>query len=456
MFQRFIRIWEFLTHSLWFTPLLYAILGVAFALLSTRIPGSDLIGTLPEFWPRFSTIDTAKDLISTLLGALVTMITFALSITMVVLTLAAGSLGPRTIRNFMGDPKTQNSIGCFVGSILFLIGALVIMGGTSKNVQVPQILTMTGIGLFVICLFVLIFFVHNLGRSIVADQVIYKVGSNLEKTISSALETLKSPIDTASKDHCTLPDSSEIDDDHAIIAKTSGYVQGLDYEAIRDEATKHGITVSLIVHAGQHVIKGDFIGEIKPTKNQDQEPKPLNECQDAIKNYIMIGNQRTEMLDVEFALRQLVEIALRALSPGINDPFTAIAVVYQLGRALPKAMPFHYPVGVWKDDDGHTRICSQINDFGGMLEASFNQIRQAACTKPDVLLPMAEVLESLISLTHDAKQRDVLCHHATLIANTAKRDIPETTDCATVQQAVDRVLRKRPEPSKPDDETTRS
>ncbi|HBN52105.1 MAG TPA: DUF2254 domain-containing protein, partial [Thalassospira sp.] len=204
MFHRFIRLWEMISHSLWFTPLLYAIGGTILALLSIRLPGEDLIRSLPDFWPRFGTIETVQDLTSTLLATLVTMTTFALSVTMVVLTLAAGSLGPRTIRNFMGDPKTQNSLGSFVGSILFLITTLVIMGEQGEGDQIPQIAAMAGITLFVVSLFVLILFVHHLGRSIVADQVIHNVGANLETTISSSLETLKSPIERAAKIKCAL------------------------------------------------------------------------------------------------------------------------------------------------------------------------------------------------------------------------------------------------------------
>ena len=447
MFQRFIRIWEFLSHSLWFTPLLYAFGGVILALLSVRVTDADIAASLPDFWPQFSTTETARDLISTLLATLVTMTTFALSITMVVLTLAAGSLGPRTIRNFMGDPKTQNAIGCFVGSILFFIGVLVIMGGATQPDQVPQIATMSAIGLFVICLFVLILFVHNLGRSIVADQVIHRVGSNLEDTISSALDTLKGPIEAAQKDHCTLPKSNDINDVSAIIAAKSGYVQGLDYDHLRDVAIKHDITISLIVHAGQHVIKGETIGEIKSPDDGGASHIDMSACQEDTAKHIMIGNQRTEMLDIEFALRQLVEIALRALSPGINDPFTAIAVIYRLGRALPKAMSFHYPVGLWKDDDDQNRLYGYLPDFGGMLGAAFNQIRQAATAKPDVLLPMAEVLESLIGLTKNTTQRDILCHHAQLIHRAAECDIPETKDRQAVERAVNRVLRRRIEKS---------
>ncbi|MCC4238896.1 DUF2254 domain-containing protein [Thalassospira povalilytica] len=445
MFHRFIRIWEFVGHSLWFTPLLYAIGGAVLSLLAIRLPGEDIIARLPDFWPRFETVETVQDLTSTLLATLVTMTTFALSVTMVVLTLAAGSLGPRTIRNFMGDPKTQNALGSFVGTILFLITGLVLMGGQTDDGAVPQIAAMTGIALFVVSLFVLILFVHHLGRSIVADHVIQKVGANLEETISSSLETLSGPIDNAATESCTLPDAGANTSDRTITAAKSGYVQGIDYDDLLDVAIKHDIRVALTVRAGQHVIAGDIIGEIGKDGHNGTKPSDTRSdaIHDAIAQQIMIGSQRTAMLDIEFALRQLVEVALRALSPGINDPFTAIAVIHRLGRALPQAMDFHYPMGLWRDDQGQERICAHLSDFGGMMNAAFNQIRQSASAKPDVLLPMAEVLESLTGLAKHPKHLEILREHARLIGRAAARDIADATDRKAVERAVNRVLRQQ-------------
>ena len=140
------------------------------------LPQEVLRNSLPDLLPGFREIETVRSLLETLLATIVTMTTFALSITMVVLTLAAGSLGPRMIRNFMGDNKTQNALGIFVGSILFLITSLVMMGSNPESGPVPHLGATVGIALFVISVFVLILFVHHLGRSIVADEVICGFG----------------------------------------------------------------------------------------------------------------------------------------------------------------------------------------------------------------------------------------------------------------------------------------
>lgn len=433
MFQRFIRVWEFLAYSLWASPLLFATGGTGLALLAIAFPQS-----LPAFWPGFDQLATVRDLFGTLLATLVTMTTFALSITMVVLTLAAGSLGPRMIRNFMGDSKTQNALGSFVGSILFLITSLVLIAERPENAPVPQLTATVGVVLFVLCVFVLILFVHHLGRSIVADDVIQRIGRNLEETIQSARKTLQDPIQDAKAAKATLPDTRNIEDSAALCAICSGYVQGIDYEKLCTIAQQKNVCISLVVRAGQHVIEGEVIGHITSPAATD-----IADCRTDMCETILIGDHRTAMLDVEFSLRQLVEVALRALSPGINDPFTAIAVVYRLGRALPHAMTFTYPVGIWRDADGIIRIQATLPDFTGMLGAAFNQIRQAAHDKPDVLLPMAEMIERLTCRAHSDPQRTALHDHARMIARTAERGIPEENDRKAVETAVKRILHRR-------------
>ncbi len=435
MVQRLIRIWEFLAYSLWVSPLLFALGGAGLAIGAMALPQD----ALHDILPGFSDIGTIRSLLQTLLATLVTMTTFALSITMVVLTLAAGSLGPRMIRNFMGDNKTQNALGIFVGSILFLITSLVMMGNNPETAPIPNLSAALGIALFVISVFVLILFVHHLGRSIVADEVIQRIGKNLEDTIQSVCATLADPIKTARNAKTTLPDPQDIAKDHAITASASGYIQGIDYEKICETATQANRRVSLVIRAGQHVLAGDVIGQIDAAP-KTASPEKITRCHADILEAIMIGSHRTAMLDVEFALRQLVEVALRALSPGINDPFTAIAAVYRLGRALPHAMQFHYPVGIWHDDQHEIRLKALLSDFEGMLGAAFDQIRQAAGAKPDVLLPMAEILESLMRQAQSGAQREALRAHARMIASTAKRNIPEENDREAVVRAATRVL----------------
>lgn len=442
MFQRLIRIWEFLSHTLWLVPLLFGVGGALLAVIAIVAPGDHFAQSLPDFWPRFSNAGQVQTLTSNLLTGLVTMVTFALSVTMVVLTLAAQSLGPRTIRNFMGDEKTQTALGIFVGSILFLITALVMMGAGSSEDKAPQIAAIGGVALFVICLFDLILFVSHLGRSIVADQIIERVGDNLEQTIAMSKDRLEQAIEAARDNQVQPGVRANINPDRALCAPRSGFVQGIAYDKLTAYARACDMHITLIVRPGQHIIKGEVIGEISTTSKDKPSTTPLDDRRfDEITAQVLIGNQRTATMDIEFALRQLVEIALRALSPGINDPFTAIACLYRLGRALPGAMTFHYPVGVWQDEDGAARLSARIADFGTMQAAAFDQIRHAARDKADVLIAMAQIIESLIALAQTPRQRKMLSDQAQCIARSAQNHILEPRDRSRVEQAIGRALR---------------
>lgn len=439
MFERLIRIWERLRHSLWILPLLFGFVGAFLATCIMFLPGLPFEQTLKPLWPIFSDTSNIRNMIGMLLPALVTMFTLALSITMVVLTLAAQNLGPRLIRNFLGDHATQSVIGIFVANITFLITVLLMMGDIGKQNDVAQLAGLVGALIFVISLFSLIIFVHHLGRSIVADQVIIQVGDRLETIISETHDRLGHAIIEARNAATVIPAALEIDAKYAIQAKQSGYIQGIDYDGLCQKIAVHHASIELIRQPGEHVIKDEIIGRITCDRDMIETLCPaINE--DVAKS-VMIGNYRTAALDIEFSLRQIVEIALRALSPGINDPFTAIASVYRLGRAMRHTLAFVYPAGLWMDDHNIARLSGPISDFSGMLSAAIDQIRQAAVQKPDVLIPIAEVLEGLIPFISSARQRDEIRRQAQIIINTARREIGEPDDRRDVEKAARRVLR---------------
>ncbi|WP_114087921.1 DUF2254 domain-containing protein [Thalassospira profundimaris] len=443
MFERLIRTWERLRHSLWIVPLLFGLAGALLAAGIMQLADLDFERLFAPIWPIFSNINDVKSMIGMLLPALVTMFTLALSITMVVLTLAAQNLGPRLIRNFMGDRVTQSMIGIFVANITFFVTALLMMGGLTADNQVAQVTGLVGAVIFVTSLFSLIVFVHHLGRSIVADQVIIETGDRLEKTISDIQARIGPAIIAARNAQTPLPETVEIDPQTAIQATRSGYIQGIDYDGLCKRIAARHACVELIRQPGEHVIKGQVLGRILCDRDQLETLCPR--ITRDVAQTVMIGNFRTAALDVEFSLRQIVEVAVRALSPGINDPFTAIASVYRLGRALRRTLAFAYPAGLWTDDKNITRLSGPVADFCGMLSAAIDQIRQAAVQKPDVLIPIAQTLEGLIPFINNVNQRDEIRRQAKIIIRTAQRNIDAPDDRQDVETAARRVLRRSAE-----------
>ncbi|WP_085580834.1 DUF2254 domain-containing protein [Thalassospira mesophila] len=439
MFERLIRIWEPLRHSLWLLPLLFGVMGALLAACIMVLPVTMVRQLFSPFWPIFADVNQVRSMVGMLLPALVTMFTLALSITMVVLTLAAQNLGPRLIRNFLGDQATQSVIGIFVANITFLVTALLMMGDVKDQNAVAQLAGLTGALMFIISLFTLIVFVHHLGRSIVADQVIIEVGDRLESIIAETHDRLGHAVIEARNAATTISAAPEIAPQFAIQAARSGYIQGIDYDGLCKKIAARHASVELIRQPGEHVIKDEIIGRICGDPQHIETLRPA--LQNDVAKTVMIGNYRTAALDIEFSLRQIVEIAVRALSPGINDPFTAIASVYRLGRAMRETLAFVYPAGLWMDEHQIARLSGPVSDFSGMLGAAIDQIRQAAVKKPDVLIPIAEVLEGLIPFIRTDRQRDEIRRQAKILINTARREIGEPDDCRDVENAARRVLR---------------
>jgi uncharacterized membrane protein len=439
MFERLIRLWERLRQSLWILPLLFGCAGACVAAGIMLLPPLPFDQLLSPIWPIFRDVRDIRDLIGMLLPAVVTIFTLALSITMVVLTLAAQNLGPRLIRNFLGDHITQSMIGIFVADITFLVTTLLMMGSIDNHNDPAQIAGLVAALAFMASLFSLIVFVHHLGRSIVADQVIIDVGEQLENTILENHSRLGHAITKARNSATTIPSALDIDPEFAVQAKRSGYIQGIDYNGLCKKIAARHARVELICRPGEHVLKDQIIGHIICDADKIKTLCPAIN-QDAAST-IMIGNYRTAALDIEFSLRQIVEIAVRALSPGVNDPFTAIASVYRLGRAMRQTLAFVYPVGLWMDDHNIARLSGPVSDFSGMLSAALDQIRQAAVAKPDVLIPITQTLEGLIPFIANNRQRDEICRQAKIIINTARRTIAEPDDRKDVEKAAWRVLR---------------
>ncbi len=334
MLTRLITIWDAVRSSLWALPLAIVCGACALAYAALHV---DVGSGGSSVWFLFSGSATqAPQFLSSLVTAMITMATLAISITMVVLTLAAQQLGPRLIRSFMSDRRTQMTLGLFVATVVYLL--LVLRSAYGKESAVPNLAVTGGTVLVLVCVATLLLFVHHLAQSIIADNVIDRVGAQLDGDIARLL-----PEETAEQPQAP----SDIDKRGApVLLAHGGYVQAVDFQGIVNAAAKVDAVVALDIRAGQHAVPGRMAAHVAPKKAAQD-----GLCQ-AIQNAVLVGRQRTAVQDLEFSIRQLVEIALRALSPGINDPYTANAVVDRLTLSIAFVMTRGAAKSVWQDQDG--------------------------------------------------------------------------------------------------------
>lgn len=409
MIPRLLTIWDGVRSSLWALPAVMVFVAsiMAIVALRTRID----VGSDPTWFLYSGTAKQAPQFLSNLVSAMITMATLAISITMVVLTLAAQQLGPRLIRNFMSDWRTQASLGLFVATVVYLV--LVLRNTYGAEDATPNLAVTIGTALVLLSLAALLLFVHHLASSIIADTVVDRVGDQLDADIGRLLP--EKDIEQAER-----PPDSKIEGAPIALCK-GGYVQAIDFGSILGAATQAKALVELDIRAGQHAVPGSVLGYVSPVMAVRD---PLEK---ALRAAVLIGRQRTAVQDLEYSIHQLVEIALRALSPGINDPFTAIAVLDRLTLALRKVMSRGKGKSVWQDDNGVTRLVVPLSSFEGIADAAFNQIRQVAESNAAVLIRMAENIGQLLRLADD-EQRPALEKHLRLVMAAGSRGIADPDD----------------------------
>lgn len=422
MFPRLLSLWHDVRSSLWALPLVMVAGGAVIALLAVSIPFSQ---SDDPIWFLYSgDAQDAPQFLSDLVTAMITMATLVVSITMVVLTLAAQQLGPRLIRSFMADRRTQATLGLFVATVVYLL--LVLRSTYGATDRVPNLAVTGGTALVLLCLIALLVFVHHLATSIIVDSTIDRVGDALDADAERLLpeqDFMECPRPPISPRECGV----------LLSLSRGGYVQAIDHRGLVRIAKNSDAVIELSFKAGHHAIQGGNFGWIAPSEAATEEVRSqAEEC-------FILGSEQASIQDIETSIRQLVEIALRALSPGISDPFTAIAVIDRLTEALAKIMRRGSPQSVWADDDGIGRLIAPSSSFAGIVATAYQQIRQHSAGSPSVLIHLATSLGQLIAQA-DEGQRAILIETLRIVLETGRREMGQKEDVAALEERASLAL----------------
>jgi uncharacterized membrane protein len=383
-------------------------------------------GEDPVWFLYSGNAEDAPQFLSSLVTAMITMATLVVSITMVVLTLAAQQLGPRLIRSFMADRRTQVTLGLFVATVVYLLIVLrSTYGGTNK---VPNLAVTGGTALVLLCLVALLVFVHHLARSIVVDTIIDRVGEALDADVERLLPA-------ADFEAHAEPSTRPREGGAPLVLHHSGYVQAINHHGMVEIAKEADAMIELSLKPGRHVIEGGVLAWIAPPDAATSEVRTkLEKC-------LVLGGERASIQDLETSIRQLVEVALRALSPSINDPFSAMAVVDRLTESLRKIMQRGTSQCVWTDDDGTIRLLAPGSTFADTVEEAFRQVRQHSQNQPAVLIRLVEGLGQLLAQAN-ATQRRVLQKEIEIILETGRRHIAQKEDLKVLEERSTLALAK--------------
>ena len=414
--------WDALRTSFWFLPALMGLVALVMAAVAPSIDGS--LGTRGPWFVYVSAPEDARNLLGNLFSSMITMASLVFSITMVVLTLAASQFGPRLIRTFMASRRTQLVLGTYVMTITFCLLCFASIGWRQGEEPFPYLSVTFAIALTLLSVALLIVHIHALARSIMSETIIGLVGRELDDGIEDLVPLGEGPGDDP---EAALPD------DFAEKAARSGlrqagYIQAIEFAEIVRIAQDSDVLVGLYFRAGDYVIEGGKGIGIYPTERAGPD------LHEAIARTITVGTHRTPAQDLEFSVRHLVEIAVRALSPGVNDPYTAAAVINQLSASLGRLMNRELPRGVFSDAEGTMRVICERPTYASLLGASFHQIRQNGGDKPLILIHLLDAIERIASRARTESQREALREELRRVSDTAEREIDDPADLATIRK----------------------
>jgi uncharacterized membrane protein len=431
METKFSKLLDSLHSSFWFIPTLMVVLAIGLSFVTISLDQqleTDIIGNLG--WTYALGPNGSRAILSAIAGSMATVATTAFSITIVALQLASSQFGPRLLRNFMQDTGNQIVLGTFISTFVYSLMVLRTINGVEENEFVPHIAVTCGIGLAIASIGVLIYFIHHSATSIQVDHVISKVGCELDEAIDRLFP--KQVGRGAGKHQAeTITSERPANFDHEatpIQAASSNYVQAIDTDKLIQVATETNILLQLQRRPGDFVVKGSPLVLVYPA--QSVSKKLVKQINDAF----VLGSQRTDQQDVEFSINQLVEIAVRALSPGINDPFTAIRCIDQLSAALCHLAQKEIPPAYRYDDQDQLRIIAKPVTFTDVIDAAFNQIRQYGQTSVAVTMRLLEAIAVIALFTHTPTDQAALLRHANMIERGSHEGIAEDLDRKDVKE----------------------
>lgn len=458
-----LQYYERIIASYWFIPSIMAIAAavLAFVLieLDSLVP-NDAFGTSPFLYATQP--DGARAILSAVGGSMIGVAGTVFSVTMAAVVFASGSFGPRLLTNFMNDRGNQITLGVFVATFVYtmLVLRAVRDGGTDDGfgpMFVPNLAIFGAIILAIVSIGVLIYFIHHVPSNIHISNVVAGIGLGLLKRIDHEFpteptrskeehENIRWQVppcfrsaeggragDRVDWERCGPGDEEGPPPFREIASDRVGYLQIVDRESLIDAAKSADVVVRLTCSPGIFVHEGRTLFQVWPAE------RCSGDIGDRLLASIAAGNSRSPRQDIEFLFDELVEIASRALSPGVNDPYTAITCLDWLKAAM-AAIAGRAPGDPYiVDGDGRLRAIIEAGDFTSFIEIAFGHVRQYAASDMIAGEHFLTCLTELLPACRTEEQRRAVHLQATRFLDLA-REALSGASLATIEAAASRIL----------------
>jgi len=397
-------LWSRLNANYWFYPAIFAVGAAVLAFAMIWLDRAGFAQRLNQVeWLMPARPTGASDMLTVIAGSMIGVASTVFSITIAAVAYASGNYGPRLLTNFMEDRGNQFSLATFIGTFVYAVVVLRSVraegeaAATADNGVptilpgfVPQLSLLVAFALMGLSVAVLVFFLNHIPASIRINTVLQGIGKRLLTDIRNDY-----PARATGVDELPAPEG------RAVRAKTAGYIQLIDYDDLAKVVGKHHCRVALEVRTGDFVHPGLPLARLCSEEADDA-------LADGVREAFSIGASRTPAQDPQFLIDELVEIGMRALSPGINDPFTAITALHWLGAATAELGQRDLRQRTDTEDFDLRRVLPLADDFEHFLKRGFGAIRGSVATNRLASLVMLDALRHAACVIEDERRQRLL------------------------------------------------
>jgi uncharacterized membrane protein len=385
-----------------------------------RVPG----------WAISGSADAARQILTAIAAAIITVVGVVFSIVIVALTLTSTQFGPRMLRNFIRDRGTQFTLGTFVATFVYAILALGSIGQGARGDFVPHISITVMLFLMAVDLAVLIYFLHHIAVQIQLPQVIAGIAGDLAQAIELQAGD---PTVGAGAQLATLLIADMDGPGGEVAAPRSGYLQYIQHQTLVRIAAEKGAVIHLRYRPGHFLVQGHPYATVWPASAAGQVARELARAH-------VTGPYRTLAQDVSFGVDQLVEICIRALSAAVNDTFTALTCIDWIGDSLCKVTGRWQPTRVYRDAGDVVRLIATEITYERLVQRAFEKVRQAGRGMPAVMIRQLDALAKIMERATAPEDRRLLLDQAAMIERLSAASVDEPSDRADISRAHQRVL----------------
>jgi uncharacterized membrane protein len=419
-------LWVKIRDSLWFVPAALTLLGAGLAVLLVQVEREGAIpwNRAAEQWLLSGDADGARQLLSAIATGLMTVTGVAFSVTVVALQLASSQFTPRVLRNFSADRANQIVLGVLIGTFTYAVLVLrtIRSGGANAEEFVPRLAVTVGVALALISIGWLIYFINHAASSMRVSVILDRVSA---ETLRHVRQYFPEPFhgETAT----WAEDEPPADESQVVPARKAGYLQAVDTATLFQLGQRGGLRIRMTCEVGQFLLRGQPLAHLTPPGKADEE------MVHAICQAFVIGDERTPKQDIEFGIIEIADIAIKALSPSINDPTTAMRCIDRLTQIL-QELGHRRPAAEPRTEDGSTPFLARHLQYERAVGLAFDQIRHFGASNPAISKKLLGSLAVLITLVPKERHPPLIAQAEAVLEDTRR-----STEASAARRDLERL-----------------